>query len=136
VATHSHGDHVGGLHEFDERAIHRAESEHIARAGGGTTLDATRFSDSVTGPYRAAGYDIPDLLVDAVPPRPASTIEATVDVAPAPATRVLDEGDTVVILESMKMEMPVEAEDEGTVKQVLVEEGQAVSEGDTLVVLE
>ena len=26
----------------------------------------------------------------------------------------VDEGDTVVILESMKMEMPVEAEDEGT----------------------
>jgi len=95
VATHSHGDHVGGLHEFDERAIHRAESEHIARVGGGTTLDATRFSDSVTGPYRAAGYDIPDLLVDAVPPRPASPIEAAVDVAPAPPTRVLDEGDIV-----------------------------------------
>jgi acetyl-CoA carboxylase biotin carboxyl carrier protein len=46
------------------------------------------------------------------------------------------EGDTVVILESMKMEMPVEAEDEGTVKEILVEEGQSVSEGDTLVVLE
>ena len=46
------------------------------------------------------------------------------------------EGDTVVILESMKMEMPVEAEDEGTVKQILVEEGQAVSEGDVLVELE
>ena len=42
----------------------------------------------------------------------------------------------VVILESMKMEMPVEAEDSGTVKEVSVEEGQAVSEGDTLVVLE
>ena len=48
----------------------------------------------------------------------------------------VDEGDTVVILESMKMEMPVEAEDSGTVKEVSVEEGQAVSEGDTLVVLE
>jgi acetyl-CoA carboxylase biotin carboxyl carrier protein len=48
----------------------------------------------------------------------------------------IDEGDTVVILESMKMEMPVEAEDEGTVKEILVEEGQSVSEGDTLVVLE
>jgi acetyl-CoA carboxylase biotin carboxyl carrier protein len=36
----------------------------------------------------------------------------------------------------MKMEMPVEAEDGGTVREVLVEEGQAVSEGDTLVVLE
>ncbi len=46
------------------------------------------------------------------------------------------EGDTVVILESMKMEMPVEAEDPGVVKAILVEEGQSVSEGDALVVLE
>jgi len=46
------------------------------------------------------------------------------------------EGDTVAILESMKMEMPVEAEDEGTVKEIVVSEGQAVSEGDTLIVLE
>jgi len=48
----------------------------------------------------------------------------------------VEEGDTVVILESMKMEMPVEAEDPGVVKQIVVEEGQSVSEGDTLVVLE
>jgi acetyl-CoA carboxylase biotin carboxyl carrier protein len=46
------------------------------------------------------------------------------------------EGDTVVILESMKMEMPVEAEDAGMVKEILCEEGQAVNEGDTLVILE
>jgi acetyl-CoA carboxylase biotin carboxyl carrier protein len=45
------------------------------------------------------------------------------------------EGDTVVILESMKMEMPVEAEDEGKVTEILCEEGQAVNEGDPLVVL-
>ena len=48
----------------------------------------------------------------------------------------VEEGDTVVILESMKMEMPVEAEDPGTVKEIRVSEGQSVSEGDTLVVLE
>jgi acetyl-CoA carboxylase biotin carboxyl carrier protein len=48
----------------------------------------------------------------------------------------VEEGDTVVILESMKMEMPVEAEDPGVVKEIRCEEGQAVSEGDTLVVLE
>ena len=48
----------------------------------------------------------------------------------------VEEGDTVVILESMKMEMPVEAEDPGVVKEILCEEGQAVNEGDTLVVLE
>lgn len=46
------------------------------------------------------------------------------------------EGDTVAILESMKMEMPVEAEDGGRVKEILCEEGQAVYEGDTLVVLD
>ncbi|HUA72512.1 MAG TPA: biotin/lipoyl-binding carrier protein [Solirubrobacteraceae bacterium] len=48
----------------------------------------------------------------------------------------VQEGDTVVILESMKMEMPVEAEDSGVVKEILCEEGQSVSEGDALVVLE
>jgi acetyl-CoA carboxylase biotin carboxyl carrier protein len=48
----------------------------------------------------------------------------------------VDEGDTVVVLESMKMEMPVEAEDAGTVSQIRCEEGQSVQEGDVLVVLE
>lgn len=48
------------------------------------------------------------------------------------------EGDTVVIIEAMKMEMemPVEAESGGTVREVLCEKGQAVSEGDALVVLD
>ena len=48
----------------------------------------------------------------------------------------VEEGDTVVILESMKMEMPVEAEDPGVVREIRCVEGQSVSEGDTLVVLE
>ena len=46
------------------------------------------------------------------------------------------EGDAVVILESMKMEMPVEAEDPGTVSEIRCSEGQSVSEGDVLVVLD
>jgi acetyl-CoA carboxylase biotin carboxyl carrier protein len=48
----------------------------------------------------------------------------------------VQEGDAVVILESMKMEMPVEAEDPGVVREIRCSEGQSVSEGDTLVVLE
>ncbi len=48
----------------------------------------------------------------------------------------VQEGDILLILESMKMEMPVEAEDPGTVKEIACKEGQSVSEGDTLVVLE
>jgi acetyl-CoA carboxylase biotin carboxyl carrier protein len=46
------------------------------------------------------------------------------------------DGDTVVILESMKMEIPVETEDDGVVKEIRCAEGQSVSEGDVLVVLE
>ena len=47
----------------------------------------------------------------------------------------VNEGDTLVILESMKMEMPVEAAEGGTVKEIRCKEAQAVSEGDVLVVL-
>ncbi len=45
----------------------------------------------------------------------------------------VEEGTVVVILESMKMEMPVEAEEEGTVEEILVTEGAAVTEGAPLV---
>jgi acetyl-CoA carboxylase biotin carboxyl carrier protein len=48
----------------------------------------------------------------------------------------VDEGQTVVILESMKMEMPVEAPCKGKVASIAVSEGQAVDEGATLLVLE
>ena len=45
-----------------------------------------------------------------------------------PGTQV-NEGDVVVILESMKMEMPVEAPCGGTVKEIKIKEGEAVDEG-------
>jgi acetyl-CoA carboxylase biotin carboxyl carrier protein len=44
-------------------------------------------------------------------------------------------GDTLLILESMKMEIPVLAEYGGTVSEVRVTEGDVVQEGDVLVVL-
>jgi acetyl-CoA carboxylase biotin carboxyl carrier protein len=45
------------------------------------------------------------------------------------------QGDVLVILESMKMEMPVEAPEDGKVVEIRCKEAQAVSEGDVLVVL-
>jgi biotin carboxyl carrier protein len=42
------------------------------------------------------------------------------------------DGDTLVILESMKMEIPVIAEVDGTVTSVAVTEGQVVQEGDLI----
>ncbi|HEY1333395.1 MAG TPA: acetyl-CoA carboxylase biotin carboxyl carrier protein subunit [Myxococcaceae bacterium] len=44
-------------------------------------------------------------------------------------------GDVLVILESMKMEMPVEAPEAGTVKEIRCQPTQPVNEGDVLVVL-
>jgi acetyl-CoA carboxylase biotin carboxyl carrier protein len=47
----------------------------------------------------------------------------------------VSEGTVVAILESMKMEMPVESEDDGVVDTIHVKEGQAVNEGDAIVTL-
>jgi biotin carboxyl carrier protein len=48
----------------------------------------------------------------------------------------VEEGDTLVILESMKMEIPVVAESDGTVKEIAVNEGDVVQEGDLIAVID
>jgi biotin carboxyl carrier protein len=45
-------------------------------------------------------------------------------------------GDPILILESMKMEIPVEAPRAGTVREVRVAEGQTVQEGEVVSTLE
>lgn len=55
---------------------------------------------------------------------------------------VVQEGDTVtsgqdvVILESMKMEIPLSSEQDGIVKEIKVSEGDFVNEGDVIVTIE
>jgi len=46
------------------------------------------------------------------------------------------EGDTICILESMKMEIPVEAPASGTIRDLNVTEGGVVAEGDVIAVIE
>lgn len=46
------------------------------------------------------------------------------------------EGDTLVILESMKMEIPVVSESDGVVRQMAVNEGDVVQEGDLIAIVE
>lgn len=49
--------------------------------------------------------------------------------------KVLD-GDTLVILESMKMEIPVLCESSGVVREIAVNEGDVVQEGDLIAIVE
>ena len=48
----------------------------------------------------------------------------------------LEAGEVVMLIESMKMEIPVIAEDGGTVLEFCVAEGAAISEGDVVAILE
>ena len=47
----------------------------------------------------------------------------------------VNEGDTVLIMESMKMESEVNAHQSGTIKSILVKEGDNVQTGDELVII-
>jgi acetyl-CoA carboxylase biotin carboxyl carrier protein len=46
------------------------------------------------------------------------------------------EDDVLMILESMKMEIPITTPVTGTVKEILVKEGEVVQEGQTVAIVE
>ena len=54
----------------------------------------------------------------------------------AQAGQAVAEGDTLIVLEAMKMEIPVAAPRAGTVKTVLVAEKEQVAEGQSLLILQ
>ncbi|MGH3412320.1 MAG: biotin/lipoyl-binding carrier protein [Marmoricola sp.] len=65
----------------------------------------------------------------------AEMVASVLEVPVAPGDPV-EVGDTVCLLESMKMEIPVLAERRGTVSEVKVVPGDVIQEGDALIVLE
>jgi acetyl-CoA carboxylase biotin carboxyl carrier protein len=48
----------------------------------------------------------------------------------------VEEDEAIVMLESMKMEIPISAPEPGTVKEILVSEGEVVTEGSVVARLE
>ncbi len=65
-------------------------------------------------------------------PRIAAHITGTVSKIEKREGEPVAPGEVLVVLESMKMEMPLEAESAGTVRQVLCSAGQSVTEGEEL----
>ena len=62
VATHRHFDHTGGLHEFDEIVVHRADADAVANAEGFASLRIEEYP-----PEELSGYDPPATLLTALP---------------------------------------------------------------------
>jgi acetyl-CoA carboxylase biotin carboxyl carrier protein len=50
--------------------------------------------------------------------------------------QAVDEDDTLMILESMKMEIPITSPTAGTVTKILVAEGEVVQEGQTVAIVD
>ena len=84
-----------------------------------------------TGPAEHTGQARPPGPRMLSSPMPATIIK--VMAAPGVAFK---RGDTLVVVEAMKMELPIAAEHDGIVKAVLCHEGDLVQAGQTLVELE
>ena len=65
----------------------------------------------------------------------AEMVANVMEVVSAVGTEV-SEGDTIVLLESMKMEIPVLCETSGTVSEVAVNPGDVIQAGDLIAVID
>lgn len=93
VATHTHMDHTGGMHEFDERWVHALEANVLARGSDRIPLDICDYDREALAMLAVVGYDLPGAILTAIPhhgydPRAHEPV-------PAAPTRHLVEGDIV-----------------------------------------
>ncbi|MEM1360287.1 MAG: MBL fold metallo-hydrolase [Pseudomonadota bacterium] len=80
VASHTHFDHIGCHHEFETRAVHRAEADLLALPERRAIL---------ADPY------VTDAIFTTLPPEPYRS--ETYEVLPAPATQIVEDGDIFAI---------------------------------------
>lgn len=92
VATHTHVDHVGSLHEFDERIVHRAEARMLERAERFSLMRSDHPVELI-GSFEAAGYEIGECFLTALPH--GSFDLRRFERPPAPPTRLVEEGETL-----------------------------------------
>lgn len=93
LATHSHLDHVGGLHEFPERLIHQAEAAALAQTPAWGGLVRGDYSAELSAYFETVGYALPPLLITALPYREFDP--HSFRAPPTQATRTLNEGDVI-----------------------------------------
>jgi len=98
--------------------------EYEGRLGGGAAARASRAGGAPAAPRAGVKGGI------------AAQIAGRIISVKVKAGDAVNQGDVLLLLEAMKMENEIKAAASGVVKEVLVTEGQRVTEGDTLVVVE
>ena len=98
VATHIHYDHVGGLHEFATRLMHRIEAPRMNPYREFSPLRVRDFPKSFAKYFTQAGYsltqdEVEDLLVDALPSEGWDVSQYTI--TPTTPTQIVDDGDMI-----------------------------------------
>lgn len=109
-----------------KQKVKLSEERRVKSEESNSSSSATNASSATTTqPAAAAASDKP-----VVAPLPGTINEIKVKVGDK-----VNPGDTVVILEAMKMQNNIEAETSGTITGINVNKGDAVMEGDTLVTI-
>lgn len=94
LATHIHWDHVGGLHEFEERLMHAVEADRMDPYREFATLRRNDFDPAALAWLEGDGYPIEgEALIDALPHEGYDL--GAYRVRPAAPTRRLEEGDAI-----------------------------------------
>ncbi|MEP2990207.1 MAG: acetyl-CoA carboxylase biotin carboxyl carrier protein [Parasphingorhabdus sp.] len=116
----------------------------VARGGGGVVMSAPVAAPAVAAPAAAPApaAEAPTASVDDHAGAQKSPMVGTAYMAPDPDADnfitvgdKVSEGDTLLIIEAMKVMNPITAESSGTVKSILVENGQAIEFDQPLVVI-
>jgi glyoxylase-like metal-dependent hydrolase (beta-lactamase superfamily II) len=93
VATHTHADHGGGMHEFNERWVHFEEADSARSAHYHVSLDVDAWTPERRSTIECSGYHIEGGLLTAVPM--AGYSAADYRLRGFEPTRLLQEGDMV-----------------------------------------
>jgi glyoxylase-like metal-dependent hydrolase (beta-lactamase superfamily II) len=96
VATHTHIDHIGGHHEFDDCIVHRLEVEGLLHPDGDSTLAPADFNASNVASLRIpeiGGYDISGPMLTAWPDADFDVQQFAI--RPAKIGRVVEDGDMI-----------------------------------------
>jgi oxaloacetate decarboxylase alpha subunit len=113
----------GGSSIYQVRVNGKDFTVEVAMGGAGTMAAAPAAAAAAPAPAAGGGSPL-------TAPLPGSIFSMKCNVGD-----VVNEGDTVLVMESMKMESEIKAHQSGTIQSILVKEGDNVQTGDSLVTI-